>query len=282
MAKRVNEGEFDKDRYYDDKEQSQLDAELSREAFWEERFRERGRRTMFVAFADVLGFRSLVQSNSLSELHAIYSDVVKSVARAGYHNPGSTNWSRLSMRVVSDSIILWSDAERGAGFRQIYSAVRFLLNAGVTSGLPLRAALTWGEAEHFAEALPGDPPSFAVEAVLGSAFVRAFEIEHEQQWTGGVVLQAALDEGRDGTEWPGDDFGTAYDVPMKSGKGTMMTAINWPQARFKRFTEAEIRAAFAAHGKDGSSDDVQEKIANTLEFVRRVGWLEEQLDLTLK
>jgi class 3 adenylate cyclase len=154
----------------------------------------------FVAFADILGFRSMVSTLSHEQLGNIYQRTFMVVAQvASAHGRWLTterggetivvadeSQAKITMRVMSDSVVLWSDSDRHIDFVDLVIAVRHLLVLGVFAGLPMRGGVAWGELTHF-EAGGAGTRLFATDTVFGRGLVDAYELEARQAWCGAIV-----------------------------------------------------------------------------------------------
>jgi hypothetical protein len=94
--------------------------------------------TRFVTFADVLGFKDLVEHNPHDELLTIYREVLRVAVDFGVgggidHDP---SLAVVNMRLISDSVILWTDSDQAVDFEAMIRAVTNLLGAGMHYGLP--------------------------------------------------------------------------------------------------------------------------------------------------
>jgi hypothetical protein len=128
--------------------------------------------------------------------------------------------------------------------------VRFLARAGIASGdLRIKTLVA---------------PGGAREIRIGSAMVRAFELERTQAWVGGAI-GSSLRCDDETLRWT-----VNYPVPFAEGyrSSDRPLALNWlcsgkplhQLARELRETSAEI----------GPSDGADEKLVNTLRFVEHV------------
>ena len=64
----------------------------------------------FLAFADILGFRDLVRSSSLPLMTHLYRTIIERVAVSATAGGLTQVWaSSLNMRLISDSVVMWTD-----------------------------------------------------------------------------------------------------------------------------------------------------------------------------
>jgi hypothetical protein len=241
----------------------------------------------YVAFADVLGFKDLVRNNSHENLLRIYNGSLSLAAEyaASSGRPAAdpasgtpieyeVNLSTVNVRVVSDSVILWTDESRPPEFVALVMALTNLLGAAMASEIPLRAALAFGALAHQTKSY--NTSRISVDSLVGLGLVDAYTAESEQQWSGGYVLPAALDHYRATAAYGAPTIDqieaagwlTRYPVPLKDDRRVDAYAINWMRPIAGTDLAGAVRTAFEAWGKGTSEADVRLKIDNTIAFSR--------------
>jgi hypothetical protein len=241
----------------------------------------------FVAFVDILGFKDLVRANSLIKVtqlirHVIQDGCVRAVLRGA--DPGSA--TSLDVRIISDSIIIWTDSDEPTEFMNLVVAMRFLLALTFVQGVPLRGAIAWGELDLVSDHAGG---SIQTESVVGKALVDAYEAEGVQEWSGGLVTEEAARRYAmlvaPGTvqstpgEKPSIDVMNGlgwlipFDIPTRDGK-IRGEAIGWPTVLNEKVSRGAIRDSFSDHGKS-INGGVDLKIENTIRFVDSCNMLSE-------
>ena len=158
----------------------------------------------------------------------------------------------------SDSIILIShDASRASCLALLLFALR-AMQALIASGFPVRAACTLGDLY-----VNRDRSVF-----LGPALTRAYDLEEQQDWVGGVVddtLVMAIPELANGESSDAllQILFPKYLVPMKNGPVQEHRTINW---RWNMVVKDGTRALFTEPTEWGA----KRKILNALEYARWV------------
>jgi hypothetical protein len=242
----------------------------------------------YVVFADVLGFKSLVRTNNHRQLVGIFSGDIRLIAEFGATGgiavPGDpaapdTDVAMVNMRMVSDSIVLWTEGDRPAEFVWLLLAMRRMLMVGVATGVPIRAAMAHGELTHFVRDY--DNRRLGADTLIGQALVDAYEAECRQEWAGGVVLDSAL---RRYEEAPSYGVPTVddlirqhllvrYEAPVKGDDALPGLAVNWPAAFDEPLTLGRLEWAFTEYGKSLDNESARVKFDNTVDFVSGVGCL---------
>jgi hypothetical protein len=233
----------------------------------------------FVLFADILGFKDLVRANSLIAVtqlirHVIQDGCVRAVLRGADPNSATS----LDVRIISDSIIIWTDSDEPTEFMNLVVAMRFLLALTFVQGVPLRGAITWGELDLVSDRAGR---SIKTESVVGKALVDAYEAESVQEWSGGLVTEEAVRrysmlvapgtvQGTPGQKptidvMNGLGWLVPFDIPTKHG-AVRGEAVGWPTVLNEKVNRGAIRDSFGDHGKSINSG-VEVKIQNTIRFV---------------
>jgi hypothetical protein len=191
----------------------------------------------------------------------------------------------VNARMMSDSIVLWTDSDRAAEFLPLLMSTQYLLASAVVEGLPMRAAIEHG----FLSVGPIQFRSARVqgETIVGSSLVRAYTVAESQAWSGGVAsddavaayvahAEAAGDHAPSIDQLVGAGLLIRHTVPWKADapdRPLESWAINWPRRLNETITEGELRSSFTDHGKKLSGPDVLSKFSNTLSFLASVGCL---------
>lgn len=223
-----------------------------------------------VAFLDVLGFRGMIKSTSLSELVRKYEFMVDSTAALNRPMfpekelptlfPNQTeNEPWCNRYIFSDSIILISlNDDDISCLKLLVYAWRFT-QALLVSGMPVRGAITHGEVY--------ENPSKNI--VLGLALTKAYELEQKQQWIG-VAIDSSTELGnpelfksiRSEKQIMSNVF-LRYPVPYKDGTTEELHTLNW---RFNLFVEKGTRSLFTT----SNENHIIEKVQNTLKYAKTV------------
>ncbi|MFA6371711.1 MAG: hypothetical protein WCW68_03710 [Methanothrix sp.] len=169
---------------------------------------------MFCYVGDLLGFRNInfrlqqkAQSKRIRQLKRLVEDGIEEFS-IPHHN------------LLSDTIFAGEKASID-GLTNILGFSQFMLEKGIEKALPLRGAVSFGDA------------TFGDKNVHGKAIIQAYEHAEKQNWIGTSC-----------TSWKGEplkmlneiwDFEKVfvYPVPMKEGKVIHLPAVSWKVPQFK-------------------------------------------------
>ena len=240
----------------------------------------------FVAFLDILGFKSLVTYNSHEDLVKIYEELIAKVVtdiqniekevEASIRKKLDEHYEPVGIRLIniSDSIIIWTQNCREGSLYSIIMTVRSLLALSFKLGIPLRGVISMGDLSAIEK---GESIS-----LVGSGLVNAYLHEASYNWAGVVIDEGIFNylesfyrvvlghtNPRNYGTWSNEM--TKYNVPTKSGHKNHFV-VNW--CNLIPFEEQEIVNAFARHKKrERESDELREsneiKIKNTVDFWRQ-------------
>jgi len=211
-----------------------------------------------VAFLDILGFSDLVQREDLATVKQRFALALQSLqlAQAGATPQPGKPLKPFHCFSFSDTFVLAAadnSLEANAAF-VIGSAL--LIQYLFAQGLPVRGALTYGEADF----IPG------TNHLIGKAIVTAHALEKNQNWLGVLV---------DWNSFPLEaqatfmvpvfaPLYTRWDVPMKDAQPLKNTlVVNW---RFNLVVEKGTRSLF----HPTQDPRAQRKIENTLAFAKHI------------
>ena len=234
----------------------------------------------FVAFFDILGFKTLVEKNNHDNLMQIYSaalyetiDLTEEYYDMVYPvlTPDSEkNALNIKTFVISDSIILVQEEFTKRGFLYMLAKCQILLSSSLSEGIPLRGALSFG-------------PISIIEnkrgtTIVGQGLTKAYMLESSQQWSGGIVDKECF-ENIPNTK--GDDFIKVllndkvnplivkYNIPLKDNKFKSGYGFNWPKYNLIK-SDTDIIEAFSKHKKEISSEKEQLMLDNTIKYYLHV------------
>jgi hypothetical protein len=226
----------------------------------------------FIAFIDILGFGSMIESTPLPEIinrlylafngvtfaqHLnILNEVLPLTERATISEIGSllsADARCLDYFSFSDTFVLSSTDDSNLSFFQIVVGTAILTQQLFAMKFPVRGAITFGEAE----AIPG------THHLVGRAIVRAAKLEKAQDWFGAIIDPELVNNERlNILRMPMiSPLVVPYVVPVKSGSGLSgeLQTINW---RFN-LTAQEGIASLLPPSEDPSA---MKKRNNTLEY----------------
>lgn len=239
----------------------------------------------YVAFADVLGFSSIAKSNPHDRLLNLYGGTLKlavDYAASGGRTvvdpaDGLPSFDvatcTVNMRIISDSVVVWTDDDNAAEFVALVLVVTNLLKAAMFNGIPMRAALSWGDLAYLQ--MSYGSPRLGVQSLVGRALVEATDAEKIQRWSGGYVLPSALAryvETR-GPAAPSPEhlqevgWLRNYAIPLRDGPVDAL-AFNWTRPPPQGLTPGSIRQCFEDWEKGPAPAD---KVENTIKFAQDVG-----------
>lgn len=224
----------------------------------------------YVAVCDVLGFKRLIETKSLSELVQKYLGLLEVVPSAGAYEvirtkPGAQvehSEHQIPYAVFSDTIVLWVDDPATDWIRThfFFQAVAGLLAYGIELDLPLRAGIAYGEC-----AMESSRNLF-----VGRPIVCAHQLEGLQEWSGGACHDSCVDAPFF-NQLRQSGLIVDYPVPVKSGEGPTL-ALNWCGHISEEFDTASWMAAKIAATRNG----VRTKYENSLRFYRVCASIEEE------
>lgn len=233
----------------------------------------------FIAFADILGFKSLLRKSPLEEIAASISSLIDAttslkipwikVMREGYTEEQGQKtegeWRPHSLH-FSDTIVLWTEVlpdfqslERSsAGFMFAHTLATLVQRAFVI-GIPLRVGIAFGEI-YIDESR---------NIIVGQPLVDAYLLEEAQDWVGGafhssVPLQLM---NRDGGA-------IEYTVPLKSSHSVeCCAALDWcfpfafnPDEKLLRSNQEYAQRAFTSYLQQEMDENVKAKYMNARRF----------------
>ncbi|QMV40071.1 hypothetical protein [Cohnella cholangitidis] len=228
----------------------------------------------YIAFLDILGFKSIVENNTHERLTQIYNDFSTRLSNQEkfFESIGEMFISetdspkQVHSVIISDSIIIWTATDTPENFCMLVMAVQFLVISSFEEGIPLRGTINRGDLTIY--------NSDKGIQVFGKALTEAYSFESIIQLSGCVVTDSCM---RYVFERCGNNILLnimlknnslfEYSVPKKSGKVKNHYIVNWVTSVTK---EEKILASFSQHDKTTDDWSIQLKINNTIEFMRYV------------
>ncbi|MDQ0059472.1 hypothetical protein [Paenibacillus harenae] len=142
----------------------------------------------YMAFLDILGFKSIMGNLSTDELgdqmsHILQASILSAIKGDTVfvdNNPSLEVSSSIKVYQFSDSIIMYTEDDDIGTFIELIKALNLLLAQSIIRGFPLRGALTWGDMYVNGSIIVGDP------------LVRASVLESRQEWSG-VIVDCPID-----------------------------------------------------------------------------------------
>ncbi len=185
-----------------------------------------------VAYMDILGFESLLARVGLIELHRLYNILLQTALTPNSEtHPWSKAqsivkgtlvpalmWIPIQTAYFSDSILLWVHYNPGHVGDFLFRVSKVFC-AALDMGLPMRGAITFGEAIF-------DKSS---NTFLGSPLVEATRIEKEQNWIG-ITIGASFKDEKNKIPIP-PEMVFMYTPPMKTNETRLLSGLvlDWPR-----------------------------------------------------
>jgi hypothetical protein len=147
-----------------------------------------------IAFFDILGFSDRLGSMPLTDLHALYVQLIDDVRMTVFSSevigtpqkPSKSNFDRANF--LFDSIILvsrdLSDEHAGGAIHDFLMSCSLLMEKSFAKQLPLRGAIGFGDYLEDTER----------NIFLSPEFANLARIEKDQEWSGCVVLPDAMEK----------------------------------------------------------------------------------------
>ncbi len=243
----------------------------------------------YVAFLDILGFKSIVLDHTHEQLESLYletlSGTIEHALSDGKYvmvNDGGTECLGPDIRkaavnslLVSDSILIWTDDCRAESFVHLVTAVRSLLAFSVIERILLRAAISVGPLTMVLNQWPSQTHSFQ-HGLFGRAIVDAVEAEREQEWIGCMITHDAIECYKAGCVGKESliekKVVVHYPVPMKGGREADGYVIDWVNNSKAGIDFQSVKGAFGPSPRTSRDEfeKIKRKLANTLKFVKHV------------
>lgn len=138
----------------------------------------------YVAFLDILGFKSIIKScNDIEMLGLELSTILQSCIKSSLNgettlvknNPNLDINENIKVYQFSDSIILYTEDDNIESFNNIVLVINKLVAQSAIRGFPLRGAIVRDE-------LYVNPP-----IIIGEALIKAYQLEGLQEWSGVII-----------------------------------------------------------------------------------------------
>lgn len=232
-----------------------------------------------VCFFDILGYKSIMENNSLESIHTIIEeifyktpdDVVNQLTKGGNdalnEEIRETITNHIKHIIVSDSIVVFIDTENLTtneirlidGVFVFY--ISFLFRLFFNRGLPMRAGIAFGEYLIYES-------TFA-----GKTIVESYSLSDSLEFSGLAMKEETFDKIKVffekksiSTKLLTTQF-IKFTSPTKNGDQSLYQ-LNWMGRSFKcHDTEQRAFNCFHAHGKT-SNQSVMNKIKNTVNTIR--------------
>lgn len=210
-----------------------------------------------VGFFDHLGWSRFAEKYSLGALVSSYAGVAK-MQKAAVSSLLEESAGNIGTVRFSDSTFIYAKDDSVESRFGVIAAGLGHLRASILVGLPIRGAITRGEA------LIDEDRNLG----LGEAIVRAVQLEHETDWIGAVVETLEVFPGKSRRDLRKNLYDSGIlvnydDVPWK-GASRRVSSLGWPIGF--DFTEERLRRVLNPK-EESLSSDAEQKLENTVEFL---------------
>jgi len=256
---------------------------------------------VYLAYFDILGFKSYVQNHSLDELinkmKAFYRESQSSMSERnrlcsddfGRIEPDPTTF-RVKALHISDSLIYWTECDSIEDFENILDASRMLIMNTCTTRLLLRGCITYGDLYFNPDIVRENKNEFNQFAMFGNSIVNAYTKAEKLKIVGCIIDNYAIGRVNEINGYNGiNAFIKAgkvvyRSIPQKGENGVCVKpeCIIKPFCADSSITELEfynrsmdLEGAFKemSNCNKGTSievlpEDVKQKLNNTIDFYR--------------
>ena len=219
---------------------------------------------MYLAFLDILGFKDIIENNSIDDVYNLYSfflgfdiqELTRSFSTGGVDGI-------LNYLFLSDSIIIYTPDDSHLSFVSITLITEYILKTSLKSGFPLRGVIANGNLKKIIK----QGVSFNANVLLGNSIVEAYKIEKQFDWSGCVISPNLIDYIYTSNNNKAIDFLSCplfelYNVPKKSGVHKQYHVINWASNKLNYC----LKEKFLMHGKKLDDWGALRKYENTRNF----------------
>lgn len=226
-----------------------------------------------IALFDILGFRDLVKSRKVNNLHNIFKNISTIRKFTTIRYPKSITLIRT--KLISDTILIYPTPRIDSNYGvEKFDMVNSLLQAACTllgvaayHELPIRGALSYGE-------LYFDSRQ---DIIMGPALIKAYEIEKQQEWMGAIVdpdHTKLFHESFDRYQWNLTDqkrMLIEYTAPLKKGKRQTFCCLGWyhliSPKHDKNIKNTIMNAFLRGKSETQIDHEVYNKMKNTLDYL---------------
>jgi len=235
----------------------------------------------YIAFLDILGFKELISCNSLNTIIDIYRKIFANadmlISDLIQMKELEADDVQLSCRIISDSIIIWTSEANFNSFVKLAITTNALFHTLFILGMPLRGSIEIGELEEINVTNPFETGKES-PVLVGSGITKAYMSEKSQNWSGCIISDDTIShfkkfkiEGPDKLKFENLlEIGILqkYKVPLKRGEIKEYYVLDWPYYFLLSPSDEDIRRFFSKNNKEVNSWEIEEKIVNTLNFIR--------------
>lgn len=203
----------------------------------------------FIAFFDVLGYRSFINNNEIIRVIEKMDDLIAGLQFSTHIS--QENVKLLEYIIFSDSVVFYTHDFSSTSFYRLIHVSKIFIYAALVLGLPVRGSVSMGEF-HVKENL-----------FFGKALVEAYENGEDQNWSGAFINDRCLNYVAENypqtlSKLENKGYLLKYDVPCKSGIKKDKFVINWANEDLtgQLCSPSHIMAMFLFHTSKRLIDDL--------------------------
>lgn len=239
----------------------------------------------FLAYFDVLGFKEMVQKNTLEELNQIFSHLLRdtqtAVSGENYIQPqpgfivADLTKQKVHCMHISDSVLFWTDTDSNDDFIELAKVCYTFYWRSLQLFVPLRGCVVHGEIEFQPFQIKNEGGAmFHNSSLYGKALVDAY-IKADQIDYAGCYLDKSVLAKVDQTLITNliyDQMLCYYKVPFKANRYSYEHVFrpikgNYNEVSFRNSAK-HIHSLFSYHSKMTEfPDSVMVKLNNTIDFL---------------
>ncbi len=241
----------------------------------------------FIAYFDYLGYKSFIENNDLKEQARIMGNIFRDIENAlgkgklkdAPHGViADLSNSKINCINFSDTIVFWTnDDSESSMFELLEVAYRFNWQC-IDYFFPVRGSIVYDEIIHIGHKQESEAGGmYNINSVFGKGIVRAHGKAEYQNWAGSVMdntfIEILLERGYDVDKILAP-YAKKHMIPYKGGikadyeeYALRLVNGNLNSKTLKNVSDG-IRNNFGAYNKSVNNDSVQQKVENTLDFLK--------------
>ncbi len=240
----------------------------------------------FIAYFDYLGFKQFIENNDVFYqrriMGNIFRDIESALGQGKYIIAPSggaiADISNSSINCInfSDTVVFWTNDQSIESLEEIIKVAHKFNHQNISHYFPARGSLVHGIIEHVEYKQESNRGGkYNINSVYGKGLVEAHVKANKQHWAGTVIDKSFINQMISMQIDPGSylqPYAKLYNVPYKNEENNseefVMSLVNG-NINEEAFTSLSnyIRINFAKHNKSIDSQDVQDKISNTINFL---------------
>ena len=234
----------------------------------------------FIGYFDYLGFKEFIENNDLEKQRkGIRNNAFSMESALGQDKfkNATSDLSECGINCInfSDTILFWTNDNSQESLIEFIKVTYNFNWKAIIYSFPIRGAIVFDEFEYDCYEQKGFSHLYNMQSIFGKGLVKAHLKANQQNWAGTVIDQSFIDE-IELRELKSDEFlqpyAKRYKVPYKGNfdineefvfkleKGILN------EFSFKNISEL-IRNNFASYNKSIDTNDVQDKLKNTIKFL---------------